>query len=165
MTERQRSNLPWLDRLTMAVPGYGGYEARARRREAAFALRDAMLRRLNALRGLIEKAKQQCDRHEATSEIGALDRLEQNLDRLIARVQGLGTRYDTFYTAPDLDASKVNPIHGIDLALVNKAEEMLRHFEHPDMSHNLLAHVQSDLTTFEVMLDGRALMLQGVKPT
>ncbi len=161
MTDQKSGNLLWLDRLGMSVPGYAGYKSQAQRRAAAFALRDAITHRLQALAGELESARTACERLNATREITSLERVGRHLALLRTRVAGLGTRFEHFYSAPDFSTQVVNPIHAIDLALMEKADELLNHFEHPDSSHNLLANLEADLQELEMMLDQRALMLQG----
>lgn len=158
-----RGNLPWLDRLTMQVPGYEGYHQQATRRAAAFALRDAVLRRLHAMHDALERAERLCRDREAVSEISSLERIDRHLHRIIDRVDGLGTRIEAFYAAPDLEASRVAPVHGADLTLLNKADRVLQHFEHPEPTHDLLADIETELVELEAILDGRALMLHGLQ--
>lgn len=162
MAHTKPHNLAWLDRMAMSVPGYGGYSTRETRQAAAFALGDAINRHLEALARELEHARIRCREHEAHSEIHAVERLEQHVARIVARVQGLGTRYDHFYKAPDLDPRRVDPIHQIDLALVARAEHLAHAFEIPDGDHNRLAAIEAELSELEGMLDGRALMIQGV---
>jgi hypothetical protein len=161
MSHSKPHNLVWLDQLTMSVPGYGGYSTQGARQKTAFALRDAINRRLSALSRSLEQARVRCREREAVTEIGALERLEQHVSRVIARVQGLGTQYGQFYAAPDFERRRVDPIHKIDHALVAQAELLSQKFEHPDTTHDLLAGIEAELTELELMLDGRALMLQG----
>jgi phosphomannomutase len=70
-TLHHTKNLAWLDRLAVVVPGYNGYHRREHRRKAAYALRDAMIRRLEALKHDLREAIHACLEHEALSEIGA----------------------------------------------------------------------------------------------
>jgi hypothetical protein len=164
MSATKTRNLAWLDRMAMSVPGYGGYSTKTERQAAAFALRDAINRHLEHLAKELEHARIRCREQEAVTEIHAVERLEQHLARVIARVEGLGTRYEHFYSAPDLDRSRVDPLHQIDLALVAQAERLAHQFEQPDNAHDRLADIERELTELEVMLDGRALMIQGVNP-
>lgn len=161
MSQSKPHNLAWLDQLTMSVPGYGGYSTQRSRQTTAFALRDALNRRLTVLAKDLERARVRCREREAVSEIGALERLEQHVAKITARVQGLGTCYGHFYEAPDFDRRRVDPIHKIDHALVAQAELLSHLFKQPDTTHDLLAGVEAELTELEIMLDGRALMLQG----
>jgi hypothetical protein len=163
MARQIAGNLAWLDRMGTSVPGYAGYTTREKRRAAAFALRDAINRRLEVLARELEGARVHCREHEAVSEIRAVERLEAHVARIIERVNGLGTRYEHFYAAPDFDVRRVDPIHKIDLSLVEQAELLARSFERPDTSHDRLAEIEAELNELEVMLDGRALMLQGVQ--
>jgi hypothetical protein len=164
MAQQTAGNLAWLDRMATSVPGYAGYSTREKRRAAAFALRDAINRRLEALARELESARVRCREHEAVTEIRAVERLEGHVARVVERVHGLGTRYEHFYAAPDFDVRRVDPIHKIDLSLVEQAELLARSFERPDASHDRLAEIEGELSELEVMLDGRALMLQGVQP-
>lgn len=161
MSQSKPHNLAWLDQLTMSVPGYGGYSTQHARQSTAFALRDAINRRLSVLAQELERARVRCREREAVSEIGALERLEQHVARITARVKGLGTGYGQFYQAPDFDRRRVDPIHKIDHALVAQAERLSHLFEKPDTTHDLLAEIEAELSELELMLDGRALMLQG----
>lgn len=156
-------NLPWLDRLTMSVPGYGGYVSQKSRRAAAFALRDAILRRLTGMREGLETAKKSCENLNVHTGVASLNRVEEHLELIIERVQGLGTRVEDFYESPDFENERLAPIYGADLALLNQTDKLLRHFEHPEATHNMLADLEGDLREFEAMLDGRALMLRGLQ--
>lgn len=163
MKEPHPSHLPWLDRLTTRVPGYSGYQSRSHRRSAAFALRDALDRRLSALKTQIRQAIHSCLHREANTEIAALERLDLHIDRVQERVRGLGSRIDEFYDAPDLQPTAVDPIHAIDHDVLERAEELAHAFEKPDAEHNRLAEIEAGLNLLERKLDERALLLRSVQ--
>jgi hypothetical protein len=157
------SHLAWLDRLTTRVPGYSGYQTRADRRSAAYALRDALDRRLTSLKTQIQQAIHSCLHREATTEIGALERIDLHIDRVCERVRGLGSKLDTFYDAPDLHAAKVDPIHAIDHDALEYADALAHQFEKPDISHDRLAEIEAGLNALERKLDERALLMRSVQ--
>lgn len=159
--EQHPSDLPWLDRLAIRIPGYGGYARRANRRSADQALRDAIAHRLAGLRTNLEEAIRQCLDRGALTEIGALERVAAHLDRVAARVHSAGSGTDAFYGADDLDASKSDPLHALDLALFDRADALAARFHAP--GPDLLAQTEADLEAFEEKLDERTLLLQGIR--
>jgi hypothetical protein len=162
MHEHHHRNLPWLDRLTIAIPGYGGYQERANRRAADRALRDAIATRLGSVRVGLERLIHACVDRGALTEVNSLERVERHLDRLIQRVRSAGSGTDAFYEAATLDKSKVDTLHALDHILYERALDLARRLVLPDTSHDFLAHVEADLAAFEQQLDERALMLQGI---
>jgi hypothetical protein len=155
-------NLAWLDRLAVVVPGYGGYHRREDRRTAAYALRDAMTRRLEALKLDIRDAIQGCLEHEALSEIGALERINRHIDRILQRLKHFGHGVEAFYGGPDIDHHRLEPLYELDHAIIESAEHLAHHFRRPDLSHDRLAEIQQHLTHLEDQLDKRVKLLQSV---
>lgn len=162
MAEQNPSNLPWFDRLKMSVPGYGGYDERGHRRKAAFALRDVLSHRLSEVRTQIDRARSSCERENLITEIRALDRVGNHLDRIIQRVGGLGTRVGNFYEKPDLDVAKLAPVYALDHAILEYVDNLAQRFESPDVSHNFLADIEAGLEELENKLDERAILLRKV---
>lgn len=159
--EQTPSDLPWLDRLAIRIPGYGGYTKRANRRSADQALRDAISRRLAGLRTNLESAIRACLDRGALSEIGALERVAAHLDRVAARVHAAGSGTDAFYGADDLESTKADPLHALDMALFEKADALASRFD--QAGADLLAQTEANLREFEAKLDERALLLQGIR--
>jgi hypothetical protein len=163
MHDQQPRNLPWLDRLTAHLPGYGGYQDRANRRAADQALRDAIAGRLTDFKRQAERAMKECIQREALTECNALERMLQHAERLARRLHSAGSGTDAFYGAGHLPAEKADPLHAVDLALFERADALSKRFEEPDVDHNRLAVIEADLEEFERKLDERALMLQGIR--
>jgi hypothetical protein len=162
MHDQKPRNLPWLDRLTAYIPGYGGYQDRANRRAADQALRDAIAARLGSFRSEVERAMRECINREALTELNALERIQRHVDRIASRLHSAGSGTDAFYRAADLAADKADSLHAVDLALFDRADGLSKRFEEPDTHHNRLALIEKDLDEFERKLDERALMLQGI---
>jgi len=163
MHEQHPSQLPWLDRMAVHIPGYGGYLRRGHRRAADQALRDAIARQLRAVKTHLEQATLQCLDRQALTEINALERVGRHLDRVAERVHSAGSGSDTFYQAGDLPPDKADPLHAADLELYQLADAVARRFELPDNNHDRLAEIEAGLRQIEVRLDQRALMLQGIR--
>jgi hypothetical protein len=155
-------NLAWLDRLAVVVPGYGGYHRREDRLNAVFALRDAMTRRLEALKLDIRDAIQGCLDHEALSEIGALERIDLHIDRIFERVKHVAHGTEAFYAGPDIDHHRLEPLYELDHTIIETAEHLATHFRKPDRSHDRLAEIQNHLTQLEHQLDERVRLLQSL---
>jgi hypothetical protein len=77
MHEQTPRNLPWLDRLAVHIPGYGGYLERGNRRAADRALRDAIAHRLGTARANLEKAVRACLERDALGILPEIQGLEQ----------------------------------------------------------------------------------------
>ena len=163
MKEHSPRNLPWLDRLTARVPAYGGYQERAQRRAADRALRDAIADGLTTAKQKLDEAIRQCVAREALSQIPPLEEIRRRLDRLADRIRAAGSGIDDFYHAPDLDAAEADTLHAADLALANRVETLVADFDRPDLDHDRLAHIQSDLSALEKTLDERTLCLKGIR--
>jgi len=187
-------NLPWLDRLAVHIPGYGGYLDRGNRRSADRALRDAIANRLAKARAGLEKAIRSCverdaldilpeieglehegpkalgeisaqekERHQLLTAVSTLERIRGHLDRVINRLQSAGSGTDAFYSSQELDVPMADSLHAFDLSLFERAEALVQRFDAPDLDHDFLADVESDLNKFEQKLDERALLLQGIR--
>lgn len=179
MTEQTPRNLPWLEKLAIHIPGYGGYLDRGNRRAADQALRDAVARLLGDARTRVELAIRDCmnreqagpseanalerQRSNILTEVSALERVRTHIDRLATRVRSAGSGTDSFYTAGRLDAAKADTLHAFDMQLYELAKSIKDRFDEPDTEHDFLAHVEADLKLFEHKLDERGLMLQGIR--
>ncbi len=163
MAEQRFPHLPWLNQLTMSVPGYGGYQARGQRRSAAFALRDVLLQRLTIVNAKIDQALKSCRDHDVTRECAALERTATHLERISERVRGFGARSETFYDeAPDIEHTELESVYAKDHAILEQADLLSSRFDQPNLDHNMLANVERDLKALEQKLDERALALRSV---
>jgi hypothetical protein len=152
------SNLPWLDRLGLHVPGYKGYESAAQRREADRALREAIAKRLSAARVPLDAAIKRCEVREAVTERASLERIEGHLDRVIQRVRSASSGVESFYEAGSFRPSKADSLHALDHAMLELADELVASISSSRMGHDWLAHIEERLVNFDKRLDARALV-------
>jgi hypothetical protein len=162
MATRHHGNLPWLDHLEVSLPGYGGYQKQASRREADRTLRHAIVHRLRAARAHLEQAKHECVRREAQTEADTLERVERQLDRLLERLGRETPGLDMFTVASDLGPAEADSLHALDLSLLERADLLSHRFEMPDSDHNRLAEFVAGLYDLEKKFDRRALLQQGM---
>jgi hypothetical protein len=193
MHEQTPRNLPWLDRLAVYIPGYGGYLDRGNRRAADRALRDAIARRLADARNRIEQAISACADRNSLGPIGGLEWLGQegprsqaklseedegrrpmlsevsSLERVRSHIDRIAARLQSAGSGTDAFYSTRN----LDAA---KAESLhsadLALFELADSlvqrfdtssGHDFLANLEADLNHFEQKLDERTNLLLGIK--
>jgi hypothetical protein len=149
-------SLPWLERLTVRVPGYEDSLKRGDRRSADRALRQAVLQRLQAMHARLEEAKRECQRREADSHIVSLERAIAHLDRVIERIRTSDTRIEASYEEARVGAERANFLHAAHLAVFEQAEALVKHFDAPDLDHDRLPHLEADLQELELRLDEKA---------
>jgi hypothetical protein len=161
--EQTPKNLPWLDRLAVWVPGYGGYLDRANRRADDRMLREAVAHRLGVGRAKIEEAIRQCVTRGALTEIASLERLQKHLDRVIERIRSAGSGTDEFWQAGHFEVGKVDPLVTLDLGLFERADEFVAAFDAPDQDHDRLSKLEEILAELDRKLDERGLTLQKIR--
>jgi hypothetical protein len=151
-------SLPWLERLTIQVPGYQDSLRRGDRRSADRVLRQAISQRLQAMRSRLEETIRQCQIREATTHIGSLERVVGHLDRVIERMHASDTRIETSYDEARVGAEQAAFLHAAHLAVFEQAEALVKHFDAPDIHHDRLPHLEADLHELERRLDEKASM-------
>jgi hypothetical protein len=151
-------SLPWLARLTVHVPGYEDSVKEGDRRSADRTLRTAIVQRLQGMRGRLEEAIRQCALHEAHRHVATLERLIGHLDRVIARIHLTDSRIESSYDEARVGPEKAGFLHAAHLSVFEQAEIMVRHFDEPDIHHDRLPHLESDLQELEQRLDEKAMI-------
>jgi hypothetical protein len=146
-----------LDRLIGLIPGYGGYIARADRRASDKLLRDAVADRLRVVHSSLDEAIRAAVDRGALDQITPLERSRQRLDRIADRIRAAGSGTDKFWQTP-LDDSKADTLHGYDLRLYERADNLAKLIGDPAT----LANLDAELDLLDQALDQRALLLQGL---
>lgn len=193
MHEQRPRNLPWLDRLAVHIPGYGGYLDRGNRRAADRALRDAIAKRLSEARARLEEAIRRCIERDKLGIVPEMEGLEREgapplkelnaqarerhqlltevsaLERVERHLDRVAERVRSTGSGTDdfytahIEVQKADSLHAFDLELFERAEGLVRRFDAPDTDHDFLASVEAELREFEKKLDERALLLQGIR--
>jgi len=151
-------SLPWLERLTVQVAGYQDSLKRGDRRAADRTLRLAIIQRLQAMRSRLQEAIRQCLAREATSHLGSLERLVGHLDRIIDRIRVSDTKIESSYDEAEVGAERAGFLHAAHLAIFEQAEALVTHFDAPDVDHDRLPHLASDLQELERRIDEKAMI-------
>ncbi len=149
----------WVERIAQRIPGYAGYKAREKRREADKLLRTALAQRLK------EQVQRLTDIQQRLLRSGGLRWLD-DVETVVTRLQAAADKIRTasYGYAGLFDAVKVNEaqlkrLYEFDAALVDVVERIARSIDEleaslgtPDMGA-ILAQVQrlaqDLLTTFE----------------
>src|SRR3569832_1228938 len=116
----------WLERLGDKIPGYAGYVARERRRDADKLHREHLAERLRAAKQPLTELMRELSSTGRLYEVGPVDRVLKKLDQVENRVRFASYGYAGFNNTnknkkPQHDHNNQN-----DLALVEKVEEFER---------------------------------------
>lgn len=154
-----KKNLPWLDRLNVHIPNYAGYQRQTERRGADRAIRDAIAHRLATSEANIGQTIQHCKDRHAEREVGALQILQAEIQRLANRVRQAGSP-EEFFRAAEFGDAKADALHALDHALLDCSDAIIGLTHHSTIDHDWLAQLKGELEIFERKLDARALLFQ-----
>jgi hypothetical protein len=189
------SNLPWLDQLTIHIPGYEDSlrpnDPRPHERSPHASIRhileivckglEQVIRECAACDGwdgvtmsqapgwrgpsslvesnaLTELHSLERAHNRVATLIQSLVRVQQHLDRIVARLQAAGDHAATFEKVAAFFPAETQALTAVDCALMERARALARRFEAPDLQHDFLAKVEDDLSHLEQALDQRALI-------
>ena len=116
----------WLERLGEKIPGYAGYVARERRRDADKLHREHLAERLRAAKRPLNELMRELSSAGRLFEVGPVDRILKKLDQVENRVRFASYGYAGFFDAVKIEEPQLERIYRFDLALVEKVEEFER---------------------------------------
>ena len=116
----------WLERLGDKIPGYGGYVAKERRRDADKLHREHLADRLRAAKRPVSDAVRELSDGGRLFEVGPLDRASKKLDQAENRIRFASYGYAGFFDAVKIEEPQLDAIYRFDLSLVEKVEEFER---------------------------------------
>jgi hypothetical protein len=116
----------WLERLGDKIPGYGGYVAKERRRDADKLHREHLADRLRAAKRPVSDAVRELSDGGRLFEVGPLDRASKKLDQAENRIRFASYGYAGFFDAVKIEEPQLDAIYRFDLALVERVEEIER---------------------------------------
>ena len=116
----------WLERLSDKIPGYGGYVAKERRRDADKLHREHLAERLRAAKQPLTEAMRELSSTGRLFEVGPIDRVLKKLDQVENRIRFASYGYAGFFDAAKIEEPQLDAIYRFDLSLVEKVEEFER---------------------------------------
>ena len=116
----------WLERLGEKIPGYGGYVAKERRRDADKLHREHLAERLRAAKQPLNELMRELSSSGRLFEVGPVDRVLKKIDQIENRVRFASYGYAGFFDAVKIQEPQLDAIYRFDLALVEKVERLDR---------------------------------------
>ncbi|HEX8119416.1 MAG TPA: hypothetical protein VF521_19210 [Pyrinomonadaceae bacterium] len=116
----------WLERLGDKIPGYSGYVAKERRRDADKLHREHLAERLRAAKQPLNDTMRELSSSGRLFEVGPVDRVLKKLDQIENRVRFATYGYAGFFDAAKIEEPQLERIYRFDLALVEKVEAFER---------------------------------------
>jgi hypothetical protein len=116
----------WLERLGDKIPGYSGYVAKERRRDADKLHREHLAERLRSAKQPLNDLMRELSSTGRLFEVGPVDRTLKKLDQVENRVRFASYGYAGFFDAVKIEEPQLERIYRFDLALVEKVEEFER---------------------------------------
>jgi hypothetical protein len=116
----------WLEKLGDKIPGYAGYVAKERRRDADKLHREHLAERLRASKQPLTDVMRELSSSGRLFEVGPVDRVLKKLDQVENRVRFASYGYAGFFDAVKIQEPQLDAIYRFDLSLVEKVEEFER---------------------------------------
>ncbi|HEX7956481.1 MAG TPA: hypothetical protein VF508_06045 [Pyrinomonadaceae bacterium] len=116
----------WLERLGDKIPGYAGYVAKERRRDADKLHREHLAERLRAAKQPLNDVMRELSSSGRLFEVGPVDRLLKKFDHVENRVRFASYGYAGFFDAVKIEEPQLDQIYRFDLALAEKVEALER---------------------------------------
>src|SRR5688572_26336909 len=116
----------WLERLGDKIPGYGGYVAKERRRDADKLHREHLAERLRSAKQPLTDVMRELSSSGRLFEVGPVDRVIKKLDHVENRIRFASYGYAGFFDAVKIEEPQLEAIYRFDLALVERVEELER---------------------------------------
>ncbi len=110
--------------LANIIPGYAGYQAKESRRDADKTLRDHLASQYEAQRDRITLLTQQATTSDLFQYLTALERANQQLQRLIARLRTAPRGYAGWFDAAQIKESDLDQIYQFDAAMASGVEKL-----------------------------------------
>ena len=116
----------WLERLGDKIPGYGGYVAKERRRDADKLHREHLAERLRSAKQPLTDVMRELSSSGRLFEVGPVDRVIKKLDHVENRIRFASYGYAGFFDAVKIEEPQLERIYRFDLSLAEKVEGLER---------------------------------------
>jgi hypothetical protein len=161
----------WLERLANRIPGYSGYRDRERRRDIDKLHREHLADRLRSLKERLTALMRELASGGRLIEVGPLDRILKELDRLENRIRFASYGYSGFFDAVRIEQQQLDAIHQFDLALVERVDELEAKVNQlisaagsPEALKSGAAQVEGLLKEIDCAFDGRCRAIMDQPP-
>lgn len=111
-----------LERVASAIPGFGGYRERERRREADRIAREHLASRLEDSKRELDALADKASRVGALDAIGDVEAARKRVDKVAARIRWADRGYSGFFDAVKIDESVLDRIYRFDVGLLDAVE-------------------------------------------
>lgn len=107
-----------------AIPGYSGYQAKERRRDADRILRERLTGQYNAQRDHLTRIQQDAVRANQLALVSDLESANQQLSRFISRLRVAPTGYAGWFDVAQIQEADLDLIYQFDATLTNGVDEL-----------------------------------------
>lgn len=112
-----------IQNIAAQIPGYAGYQAKERRRDADKVLRDQLARQYETQRDHLIRIMQDLTRGGQIDRVDDLDRANQQLQRLITRLKTAPRGYAGWFDAGQIQEADLDQLYQFDSALASHIEK------------------------------------------
>lgn len=110
--------------LAQKIPGYIGYQAKDRRRDADRVARQRLANQYNLERDHLARVLRDASQRKQYSQLVALDGASQQLNRFISRLQTAPTGYAGWFDAAQIQEADLDQIYQFDMSLAAGVDEL-----------------------------------------
>lgn len=113
-----------IERLTEKIPGYSGYAAKERRRDADKAHRERLADELRVAKGSLNEVMRDLSSSGRLMETGAVDRLIRKLDGLENRIRFAAYGYAGFFDSAKVEEPQLDALYRYDFSLTERVQKI-----------------------------------------
>lgn len=117
MTNDNKDQRNWIERLTAHIPGYGGYVEKETRRDTDKLHREHLANELRRMKQPVTNALRELTDNGRIMEVAPLDRIIKKLDRVENRVRFAAYGYAGFFDVVKIREEQLKMIYDFDLRL------------------------------------------------
>ncbi len=113
-----------IQNLAQIIPGYSGYQAKERRRDADKILRERLATQFEGQRDRLIRLTQQATTSDLFQYLTALERANQQLQRLIARLRTAPRGYAGWFDAAQIQEADLDQLYKFDSSLASGVDKL-----------------------------------------
>lgn len=159
-----------LEKIARLIPGYGGYKDKELRREADKRQRMYLARRLGEEKTRLESANAKMTNKMFLDALGAADRTNRRLEKIIDRIRFASYGYAGFFDIAKVKEEELDKIYEFDASLLDDVESIKGKMGELEAGLGKQAVTQEKLEELETLigvidkkLNEREDLLKGIK--